>query len=280
MLFAACSVPPFSVPASLKCRQLGPALLESLRFVAESGIRGVQLNLHEFGNMLVKCDRRTWVDIAVGAVATGVRLRSMHLVPVDKLENCPDCLRCQNLIMEIAQIMGIKKLVVHLGGPLHWGPRSLKLDIKCVSTLARAAAKTDTVILIENTPSCSTAYVLEVVKNLNEGNVLIQFDVGHWMLKREESVKSLLASIADKLGGIELHDNDGVSDLHLLPGSGAVPWQEVFSAVRQINFTEAPVLEPLLAMRGIRPTARTRKQLADTLETVASAWSADNLPVS
>jgi len=262
-----CAVPA-GAAGRLKPHQVGSALLRFFELMGRCGVGGVQINLSVLGGVLERCDRKIWSDLAVASIATGSKTESVHLLPFGdfdyQLGSEPD----QLLLLRIARILGAKKLIVHPGGPVHWGPRCLERDVQSVSALAALASRLDATVLLENTPSSSALYVEEIIRMLCAPNVRMQFDVGHYMIKNGDSLESMLRRFADILGGVELNDNDAVHDLHGLPGTGVVPWKKLFEALAAVDYKGSLVLESEFDITTKRGLKKTERQITATREFV------------
>ena len=262
-----CAVPVAGAPR-LKPHQVGPALLHSFEVMGQCDVDAMQLNLSALGPLLERCDRKIWSDLAVGSIATGVRTESVHLLSFGdfdyQLGSEPD----QLLLLQIARILGAKKLIVHPGGPVHWGPRCLERDVQSVGALAVLASRLDATVLLENTPSSSASYVGEIIRTLCAPNVGMQFDVGHYMIKNGSSLESILNRFADILEGVELNDNDGIHDSHEPPGTGVVPWKKLFEALAAINYKGPVTFESKLDVTTRRALKKTQQQITVMCEFV------------
>lgn len=68
------------------------------------------------------------------------------------------------------------------------------------------------------------------------------FDSGHANLVARNDF-SLLTRYADRVFALHLHDNDGVSDQHLLPYLGSIDWARLLSALDQTAYHGSFMLE-------------------------------------
>ncbi len=68
------------------------------------------------------------------------------------------------------------------------------------------------------------------------------FDSGHAHITNPNDF-SFLAKYPDKLFALHLHDNDGIRDLHLLPGLGTIDWKKLVLALQATNFSGPLMLE-------------------------------------
>jgi sugar phosphate isomerase/epimerase len=66
------------------------------------------------------------------------------------------------------------------------------------------------------------------------------FDSGHAHIRHELDI---LETYADRLIATHLHDNNGLSDQHLLPGQGSIDWQWVISTLKRCGYAGPVNLE-------------------------------------
>ena len=69
----------------------------------------------------------------------------------------------------------------------------------------------------------------------------LAFDVGHANVG--SNVKRFLDLLADKIGVVHVHDNDGASDSHKMIGSGTVDWKYVILKLRSSGFRGPYIIE-------------------------------------
>lgn len=122
-------------------------------------------------------------------------------------------------------------------GVLHvtWGlkpPNSpTKKAIENFFKITEAAEKYNVKIAFEN--SVSAKHLQFVLDNIKSDNIGFCYDSGH------ENVFTpnidLLSLYGDRISAMHLHDNDGKTDLHLLPfdNKGTINWQEKISLLKQ-----------------------------------------------
>jgi sugar phosphate isomerase/epimerase len=62
-------------------------------------------------------------------------------------------------------------------------------------------------------------------------------DLGHAaMFPAQTSVAEMIVALGDRLQALHIHDNDRHSDLHAFPYTGAIDWESVYSALKQIGY--------------------------------------------
>ena len=126
-------------------------------------------------------------------------------------------------------------------------------NMKIYKALIPTAIETGVMVLLENLfvfdpvnrreyeGTCSNAYdAISYIDTLNEiaGRECfgLCFDTGHINL-----VNKYITEYVEKLGhrikALHIHDNNGLSDLHLSPYTGMVNWKEFYSSLKNIGYT-------------------------------------------
>ena len=57
------------------------------------------------------------------------------------------------------------------------------------------------------------------------------------------ALQVIIRYFKDHVRVLHLHDNNGESDQHLIPGQGTIPWGEVFKALKEIGYSGDFTLE-------------------------------------
>lgn len=69
-------------------------------------------------------------------------------------------------------------------------------------------------------------------------------DIGHAEMKGlDTSAPQMIRAIGSRLGALHVHDNDRWRDLHQIPFSGSIDWNEVTKALREVNYKGEMTLE-------------------------------------
>jgi len=84
--------------------------------------------------------------------------------------------------------------------------------------------------------------VKEWVEILNNTNTKACLDVAH-LAVQGDSFKETVEILGDSLKSIHLSDNDGLSDLHLLPGEGKVLQDDALDYLEKVNYQGPIVFE-------------------------------------
>ena len=107
--------------------------------------------------------------------------------------------------------------------------------------LLETAKKYDITICLENMPFLnfsigSPSEILEFVQKMNDERFKICLDTGHVAVYEGLDVADVIRELSGEIRVLHLHDNDGKSDLHMLPNRGVINWREVGRALRDIGF--------------------------------------------
>ena len=82
---------------------------------------------------------------------------------------------------------------------------------------------------------------IRIIDGLGEGACGV-WDFGHAFLTNKENVEPL-GRLGDRIKGLHVHDNDGISDGHLIPFDGTVNWPEQMAALKSTGFDGYVMLE-------------------------------------
>ena len=151
--------------------------------------------------------------------------------------------------MEAASQLGAVAWVFHPGlltGLNHFFPGiEWRQSLKSVRELAGKAKELGLSIFLENGPE-PVPFLLKRARDFEEflselgsgAEIGLAFDVGHAYLCGQGQVDAFTkAPLADKIGHVHIHDNDGRADLHLALGSGVVGWAEAVKKLRAAGYS-------------------------------------------
>lgn len=110
--------------------------------------------------------------------------------------------------------------------------------------LADSAARTGTVMLIENLPRNAAlghdpVALAAHIRAVNSPSVRMCFDTGHAFLTAD--LVPALRACADVVEYLHVHDNDREADQHLMPTDGATDWDAFAAALRDLG-TDCPCM--------------------------------------
>jgi sugar phosphate isomerase/epimerase len=182
-----------------------------------------------------------------------------------------------------AAALGAEGAVLHLGWQGDaWEGDAAPLAREAVATLLEAAREHGVTLLLENIMSAGTraARLVEMLDELDpEGRAGICLDLGHAHVEGGGGA-GILAEVEaalPRLRHLHVHDNDGCTDQHLVPGAGTLPWREVLERLKDADFGGEAALEIRDGERGRRAASEV---LDDTLPRVGAfveRWRAEGL---
>ena len=79
--------------------------------------------------------------------------------------------------------------------------------------------------------------ILRFVNEMNDENFKICFDTGHAaVFSHLISVGDAIRKMGDKIACFHIHDSNAKHDLHMLPGTGVIDWDDVCAAIKEIGY--------------------------------------------
>jgi len=124
-------------------------------------------------------------------------------------------------------------------------------------SFADLAAESNTMVVLENVYEQTPRQFVSLLTTLNSPSVKFCFDTGHFNAFSDSSLEFWLTELADYLGEVHLHDNDGHRDAHLPVGEGTFPFDPLFLFLRERD------LKPILTIE-----AHSEAHFRRTLETL------------
>lgn len=157
--------------------------------------------------------------------------------------------------MEIAAILGAKTIIIH---PLHFKEyhhheeEIFEMNMKFYRSLLPYCREYGIKVGIENMwqkdprrkciipDTCSTKEeFVRYIDTLDSEYMVACLDVGHAGLPwQDDEAHDFVRYLGrDRLKALHIHDNDYITDQHLLPYMGKVNWNEFFKALGEIDYT-------------------------------------------
>jgi sugar phosphate isomerase/epimerase len=128
----------------------------------------------------------------------------------------------------------IPTVVMHLTCGKTPPPANIK-GINNIKKLVDIAERENVDIAIENTRN--TEYLDYIMSKITSEKLKLCYDSGHANCFYKTD---MLSRYPDKIAVLHLHDNDGITDQHLLPGEGNIDWTELSLKIRACNY-QGPV---------------------------------------
>jgi sugar phosphate isomerase/epimerase len=101
----------------------------------------------------------------------------------------------------------------------------------------------DTVIVLENVYERHPEPLRRLLEALDSPQARFCFDTGHANAFGSTPVAGWMEGLGHYLGEVHLHDNHGVTDVHLPVGEGTFPFRELMSLLRERNLSPVLTLE-------------------------------------
>lgn len=152
-----------------------------------------------------------------------------------------------------AAILGSPYFVIHpimpwglCGGP---DPAEFhRLNLEFMSRLAEEGRKSDVIVCLENMPMVNLPLgtpeaCLDFVKEIDHPYLKMCLDTGHCTMFEINPADSVRNLGKDYLRTLHLHDNSGKQDLHWVPLSGVIDWEDFRNALKEIGFDGCVSLE-------------------------------------
>jgi sugar phosphate isomerase/epimerase len=224
--------------------------------IAAHGFDVVELfaaRLHlDYHNPACVSDLQQWLTEA------GLQLISVHAPATEASLASADTPEREQAVAETERALHVGRripfqtLVVHLGKPRTAGARggtNRDAARRSVDALAKTAEPLGVAIaleVIQNDLSRTSSLTGLVEEDIEAGNVGLCLDLGHARL--EGDVGEAIEVAAGHLQTIDVHDNRGRSDDHLVPFEGVIDWPAALTAVQKVGYDGALTFE--LSARG------------------------------
>ncbi|QEE27355.1 sugar phosphate isomerase/epimerase [Terriglobus albidus] len=163
--------------------------------------------------------------------------------------------------LESADFIPFESIVLHLGQKGDtWSPRALENSLSAIEHIKAFAGPLGIKTLVETLDNDVTSpeHLLEILHVGHFDTVNICVDLGHCHL-RPNGVEEALTLLATRIRELHLHDNQGVKDEHLWPGSGGIDWKKTAELITALPQTPLGVLE---ITHELHETAETASQKA------------------
>ena len=180
--------------------------------------------------------------VTLHAPKIGIDLSSPD--PMQRDESVQTCLR----VLDAATLLGVSLVTFHPSGVeteiddnrTRWP--ALMVSLK---QLARYAADRDLHVGVENHPRplfCEDPVELSArIRKLGMRNVGISLDLGHAYVNGQ--LPDCIYEMECPLFAVQASDTRGHSDEHFFPGHGDVAWQEIFSALSDVDYRGPIIIE-------------------------------------
>ncbi len=148
-------------------------------------------------------------------------------------------IRCLIHGIKATSALGGSLMVIHTGylpqfsrgGRRHW----FKNWSERMPYIMEKAGESGVTIALENTWDDRPEILLYLASLLEGGEVKFCLDTGHVNAFSRIPLRKWLEGIGDRLVAVHIHDNDGLSDDHLVPGRGTFDFPEFVSFLKTLD---------------------------------------------
>jgi len=147
--------------------------------------------------------------------------------------------------LKVAADLGAPYAVVHAGEKGDGDDEThIQRLRESVETLLPTAERYNVTIALENVPNdiAGSEQFLSIFKSIGSNNLGICLDTGHAAITNTPS--ELIKMYGNNLKTTHIHDNNGEEDQHLFPFQGSLDWNDIISAMKEIDYKGFWVLEP------------------------------------
>jgi len=246
---------------------------DQLLEIAAFGFTGVELyasRLHlDYSSSAVVANVQQWLtEAGLEPVSVHAPVIDASLASADAAER-ERALAETELALHIGRRLPFKTLVVHLGQPRSTGVRggtNRDAARRSVEALAKTAEPLGVNIALEVVPNdLSRASSLSelVDEDIDAGNVGLCLDLGH--ARMDGDVGDAIEAVAGHLVSVDIHDNRGRSDDHLVPFDGVIDWPAALTTLQKVGYEGALTFE-LSSWRSTKDTLARARQARRQIE--------------
>jgi sugar phosphate isomerase/epimerase len=152
-------------------------------------------------------------------------------------------------VLERIALAGTSVYVIHPGSfaKEEEVPQMLRVLLDSLEELLPIAERTGVRLALENiiprSPGSDCQEVRDVVEKFGSEWLGVCFDSGHAHVAGQ--AKAGMEILKDLIITFHLEDTDGIRDMHFQPGYGTVPWDDLGSILRTMDFESPIVVEAL-----------------------------------
>ncbi|MBN9616139.1 MAG: sugar phosphate isomerase/epimerase [Acidobacteriales bacterium] len=170
--------------------------------------------------------------------------------------------------IESAEQIPFRAITLHLGlKDEPWNTRALENSLTAIEHLKAFAHALGVKILLENLQNEVTTpqHLLEILRAGHFDNVGVTLDIGHAHLSAPENNAGINAAfevLKHRIAELHLHDNQGVKNDHLWPGSGSIDWANVAKHIAALPPSTPSILEIALDLEETPESVATKATTA------------------
>lgn len=159
----------------------------------------------------------------------------------------------------IARRIPVQVFIAHLEGTRAVARKS----IERLATLAAPLGVTLALEVVANETSRPGALVHFIERDLDGVDARICLDIGHAHL--DGDVTEAIETVSEHLAAVEVHDNRGRTDDHLMPFDGTIDWAAALTAVQKIGY-DGPLIFEMSARGSTKETLARARMARERME--------------
>jgi sugar phosphate isomerase/epimerase len=145
--------------------------------------------------------------------------------------------------IDLAYQLGAKNITIEPGGPVlpsekQSTEKALELFEQGIEKVLPQAERKQVKVLVEPEPGLlieNSKQFLEFIKKFDSQYLKLNFDIGHFYCVNEDP-SALILELCDYIEHFHMADIKDRVHYHLVPGLGAIDFQSVFKAIKQIGY--------------------------------------------
>ena len=150
-----------------------------------------------------------------------------------------------NRVRMFAELGGQGGVIMHIpsirsdcsAAELEKYPRYAEPLMRSLDELMPALEKYQVLIAVENMQNDNFELIGRVIHDFPAEYFGITYDSGHGNIAPDHG-REQIGKYKDRLEVLHLNDNDGISDLHMLPGTGTVDWESMAELIASSRYAE------------------------------------------
>ena len=206
----------------------------------DAGIKHLEISVNR-----EKSEALDYSDLKAWSEKYGVNLWSFHLpfwpfseIDISREDIAEKSVSYLSQFIKRGSQIGIDKYIIHASGePIADEDRKARMECakKSLYTLAEYAKKFGSVILVEDLPrTCLGRNSQDMLELLSaHPDLKACFDTNHLL---GEGISEFIHALGDKIVSTHISDYDFNNERHWLPGEGDINWQELISALKDVNY--------------------------------------------
>ena len=236
-------LPPFSPAISTTIIQ--PNVLEPakhLPLIAAAGFRCIELCCNCGAKDFDAASPAARQELISVASDLGITIRSVHAPGIYPRTHVDDAMGREyldatkahcDLAAELgAQVVVLHRLKTQKPGPPEWD----RMMHALLDEMAEYVLSMPVVIGLENLNwRVDAREDLDIVRSYGEDAMVFVFDTGHAHLFG--AIDDYLGLCGLRLRSVHIHDNDGLADLHWIPGKGGIDWKAFVEGLVKTGYT-------------------------------------------